>query len=211
MNQAAASPVDPISPTTAHPPTSSYNSSSYAQSYGQGVPTAPPLTQHDSTSSVGSYSSLAGYSGGSRSGHGESTSPSTSQLSYPQSSYYSQPSSQARYPSPPVVLAPIQTDRLARGSEQLPTLSSTTSVSSSQYQSVPSHHQSVSSAPHAGNVQRSNSVPQLEVAHYTHAQQQHAPSHHSSYAQYSYSNLSSTSSSGGWRPDTIRRNSIQAV
>ena len=211
--------MQPASPTQQD---ASYASAGYSQSYPNSISTASALSQQGSAGSVSSYNgnavSVGVYSSSQiePSHVGQPSSPET-HCSYPQSSYSSyssqayvgQPStSHARSSSPPVHLAPIQTDRLVRGSiPSLPALSSATSLASQSYGHSAMHDVPRSNASQLSVAsQYSSAVPQ--------AQSQHSPAHESQ-MQYQYSSYSSLSASGShssnsWRPEhqLYRRSSL---
>lgn len=132
--------------------------------------------------------------------------------SYAQQAPYAS-TSHARAASPPVTLAPIQTDRLVRGGESLPTplptLSSTTSLPSAHY------HPALARAAPVPHPQQ-----QLHVATHQQYSSVHSPhsAGHDGQVAYSYSSYSALPPGGGhhqqhqsWRPEAFRRSSLTAV
>lgn len=177
------------------------------------------------------------YADGAQNGHPDAThSPHAyhqpangpSEPSYPSYSHTSPAypphasSSHTRSSSPPVTLAPIQTDRLVRGDAlqtPLPTLSSTTSLAS------PSHYHHVARTSSAAQQQQQQlqhhqqqqqqqhvASPYSSVHHPSHSPHSAVGAHDSSQVSYSYSSYSALSPSGNhhsnWRPETFRRSSL---
>ncbi|EKM60118.1 uncharacterized protein PHACADRAFT_251013 [Phanerochaete carnosa HHB-10118-sp] len=144
------SQMQPTSPGQAHPQGATY-ASGYSQAYANNMSSAASaLPQPGPASGVSSYNgntvSVGVYSSSQiEPSHAGQPGSSDSHCSYPQSSYssygsqnyVSQPSaSHARSSSPPVHLAPIQTDRLVHRSgsiPSLPALSSATSMASQSH------------------------------------------------------------------------------
>jgi len=220
------SQMQSTSPAQPHPQNATY-ASGYSQAYpGSMSSAASALSQQGPASSVSSYSgnavSVGVYSSNQIDSHAGQQNSSDSHCSYPQSSYsygsqgyVSQSSaSHTRSSSPPVHLAPIQTDRLVHRSASIPSLPALSSATN-----MASHYSSAHGGMH--DVPRSAASGLNVASQYSSAVPHHAPSQHSpaheGQMQYPYSSYSSLSANGShsansWRPEhQIYRRSSLAV
>ncbi|GJE87278.1 hypothetical protein PsYK624_033610 [Phanerochaete sordida] len=213
-----------LSHTTSQMPSPPGQGASYASGYSQGYPNSMSSAAALSQQPAGSVSSYSGntvpvgvYSSSQMdTTHGQAGS-SDAHCSYPPSSYgsyssqsYTAPPAHTRSSSPPVHLAPIQTDRLVRGAASIPSLPALSSATNLGSQSHYGSHAIPSvprSAPgmNVGSQYPSGVAPQQ-------GQSQHSPSNDSQ-MQYHYSSYTSLSANGShssndWRPEMYRRNSL---
>lgn len=166
--------------------------------------------------------------------HATHASPAYAPLGYPATpaapAYPPFQYAQPRSASPPVVLAPIQTDRLVRGPDALPTplpaLASTTGSAGAYghavargapaqmevYQQHQQHQHQHSQHQQHQHQQQQHQQHQQQHSH----QHQHSPAGHESQVPYSYASSYSSLSPGSghhasWRPEVFRRSSLTAV